>query len=131
MRGTGDVSVAVDAGEHAAVDGIFEGLRIDVQADSLAVFIVGQRGVTVAGQAFIGGGFCWCFGRVFLPAARTVPAVKSRVRATPGAKILRIVRVDMLSPANLSELNFAGRPFQAAVVFGPTWPEYECRRPSP
>jgi len=61
VRGTGHIRMAIDAGEHAAVDGIFETLRIDVQTDSLAVFVVGQRGVAVAGQAFIGGWFCWCF----------------------------------------------------------------------
>src|SRR5450631_36136 len=49
-----------------------------------------------------------------LPAARSVPAVKSRVRATPGAKIFRIVRVDMLSPANLSESNDLQAANQAA-----------------
>ena len=62
MRGAGDVSVTVDAGEHAAVDRIFEGLRIDVQADCLPIYIVSQSGVTVAGEAFIRGGF----GRIFL-----------------------------------------------------------------
>src|SRR5580692_4329453 len=40
-----------------------------------------------------------------LPAAKTLPAVKSRVRANPGAKIFGIVRVDLLSPANLSQWN--------------------------
>ena len=35
----------------------------------------------------------------------TVPAVKRRVRATPDAKRFRIVRVDIPSPANPSELN--------------------------
>ncbi len=33
MRGTLYVRVAIHAGEHAAVDGIFKMLRIDVQAD--------------------------------------------------------------------------------------------------
>ena len=48
MRGILYVRVAVDAGKHAAVDGIFEGLRIDVQADRLAVDVVGQGGVAMA-----------------------------------------------------------------------------------
>ena len=45
--------VAVDAGEHAAVDRIFEGLRIDMQAYPLAVHLVRQRGITMAGHAFV------------------------------------------------------------------------------
>ncbi len=43
--------------------------------------------------------------------------VKRRVRATPDAKVLRVVRVDMLSPANPSELNFSVRLVKAAFVF--------------
>ena len=51
VRGTLYVGVAVHAGKHAAVDGIFEALRIDVQADRFAVHVVGQRGIAVAGEA--------------------------------------------------------------------------------
>ena len=68
VRGALYVGVAVHAGEHAAVDGIFEGLRIDVQADGLAVDFMGQRGVAMAGEAFVRGGFRrlligWLLGR--------------------------------------------------------------------
>src|SRR5215469_6949652 len=49
------VGMAFDAGEHAAVDGILEGLRIDVQADGLAVDFMSQRGIAVTGKTFIGG----------------------------------------------------------------------------
>lgn len=53
MPGGFNIRVAVDTGKHAAVNGIFEMLRIDVQADRLAIDVVGQRSITVAGQAFI------------------------------------------------------------------------------
>jgi hypothetical protein len=43
--------VAVNAGKHAAVNGTFEGLRVDVEANRLSVLVVGQRGVAVACQA--------------------------------------------------------------------------------
>lgn len=51
------VGVAVHTGEHAAVNGIFEMLRIDMQADRLAIDVMGQRRVAVASQAFIRGRF--------------------------------------------------------------------------
>jgi hypothetical protein len=51
------VGMAVDAGEHAAVDGIFESLRIDVQADRLAIFLVGERGIAMASEAFVSSWF--------------------------------------------------------------------------
>ena len=41
VPGTCYVGVAVDAGKHAAVDRIFKGLRIDVQADGFSVDVVG------------------------------------------------------------------------------------------
>lgn len=53
VRGVLHVGVAIHAGKHAAVDGIFEGLGINMQADGLSVDVVGQRGVAVAGQAFL------------------------------------------------------------------------------
>ena len=53
MPGSFNIRVAVHTGKHAAVNGIFEMLRIDVQADRLAIDVVGQRSITVAGQAFI------------------------------------------------------------------------------
>lgn len=56
------VGVAVDAGEHAAVDGIFEGLGIDVEANGLAVFLMRQRSVAMANEAFV----CAWFGRLFV-----------------------------------------------------------------
>jgi hypothetical protein len=41
VRGTLNVGVAVDASEHAAVDGIFKMLRVDMQADWFAVLLMG------------------------------------------------------------------------------------------
>lgn len=61
VRGVLYVGMAIDAGEHAAVDGIFEGLRIDMQADSFAVDFVSQRRVAMTRQALVGRGF----GRIF------------------------------------------------------------------
>lgn len=55
------VGVAVNAGKHAAVDRILESLRIDVEADGLAVFLMRQRSVAMANEAFVGA---W-FGRLF------------------------------------------------------------------
>src|SRR3954464_14788897 len=43
-------------------------------------------------------------GMGLLPAASSGPPAKSRARAIPGAKRPRNIRVDMLSPANPSEL---------------------------
>src|SRR6202158_542270 len=57
VRGTLDVGVAVHAGEHAAVDGIFERLRIDVQADGFAIDLVSQRGVAMTSETFFRSGF--------------------------------------------------------------------------
>lgn len=54
------VRVAVDAGEHTAVDRILESLRIDVEADGLAVFLMRQRSVAMANEAFV----CAWFGRL-------------------------------------------------------------------
>jgi len=56
VRGTLHVGVAVDACEHAAVDGIFEVLGIDMQADRLAIDVVGQRGIAVTGKALFRSG---------------------------------------------------------------------------
>jgi hypothetical protein len=50
------VGMAIHAGEHAAVDGILEGFRIDMQANRLAIDLVAERGVAVTGEARIGGG---------------------------------------------------------------------------
>ena len=63
------ISVAIDAREYAAVDRIPEGLRIDVEANGLTVFVVGERGVAVACQARLR---CW-FLRSWL-AGRPKPA---------------------------------------------------------
>ena len=57
MRGTLDVGVAVHAGKQAAVDGIFESLRIDVQAHGFTVDLVSQRDVAMASQTFFRSGF--------------------------------------------------------------------------
>jgi hypothetical protein len=56
------VRVAVHTSKHAAVDGIFESLRIDVKAYRLSVNLVRQCGVAMAGEAFLDCGL----GRVFL-----------------------------------------------------------------
>ena len=61
VRGAGYIRMAIHAGEHAAVDGVFELLRIDLQADRFAIDFVGQASITVARQAFI---HCR-FGRFF------------------------------------------------------------------
>jgi len=63
VRGTLNVTVAIHAGEHAAMDRIFEGLRIDVQTSRLAVDFMSQRGVTMAGESLVGSGFRRIFGR--------------------------------------------------------------------
>jgi hypothetical protein len=41
--------------------GIFERLGLDVKADRLAVDVVGQRGVAMAGEAFVRGWFLGFF----------------------------------------------------------------------
>jgi hypothetical protein len=45
--------MAVHAGEHAAVDGVFEFLGINVKADRLAIDFMRQGCVAVAGKALI------------------------------------------------------------------------------
>ena len=46
------VLVAVHAREfHGGVDGMFQFLRVDEERDRLAVYVLGQGGVTVAGEA--------------------------------------------------------------------------------
>lgn len=62
VGGTFYIRVAVHAGKHAAVDGLFEGLRIDMQADGLAIDFVGEGGITMAGETSVSRGF----GRIFL-----------------------------------------------------------------
>ena len=66
VRGALYVGVAVHAGEHAAVDGILERFRIDMQANRLAIDLVGERGVAVAGEALISGRL----GRFLFPGSR-------------------------------------------------------------
>jgi hypothetical protein len=62
MRGVLYVRVAIHTSEHAAVDGIFERLRIDVQANRLALYLVRQSRIAMAGETFVA-----CrLGRVFL-----------------------------------------------------------------
>ena len=55
MRRTLYVRMAIHAGKHAAMDGIFEALRIDVQADRLAVDVMSQRGIAMASQTLFRG----------------------------------------------------------------------------
>jgi len=62
VRGALYVGMAVDTRKHAAVDGIFESLGIDVKANWLSVHFVRQRSIAVAGEAFVDCGP----GRVFL-----------------------------------------------------------------
>jgi len=62
MRGALYVGVAIHTGEHAAVDGIFKRLRINVQANNFAVHFVRQRSIAVAGQTFLNRGL----GEIFL-----------------------------------------------------------------
>lgn len=57
VRGALYIGVAVHAGKHAAVDGILEGLRINVQAYLFAIDLMSQAGVTVAGEALVDGRF--------------------------------------------------------------------------
>jgi hypothetical protein len=52
-----NIGVAIHASEHAAVNRIFERPRIHVQADRLAVHIVSQARIAMAGEAIIGRGF--------------------------------------------------------------------------
>jgi hypothetical protein len=61
MRRAFYVRVAIHAGKHAAVDGIFKRLRVDVQANNLAIHFMRKRSIAVAGEAFV----CCGFGRVF------------------------------------------------------------------
>src|SRR5215468_5006035 len=57
-----DVSVAVDACEHAAMNGTLERLGVDVKADGFPVHLVRQCCVAVTGEALVSCGF----GRIFL-----------------------------------------------------------------
>lgn len=61
MRRALDVGMTIDASEHAAVNGIFERLGIDVKADGLAVFVVSEAGIAVASEALICGRFLRLF----------------------------------------------------------------------
>src|SRR6266567_8482637 len=67
---------------------------------------------------------------VFFVAAKLGGMVRKRARATPDAKIFRMVRVDMLSPADSSELDEL-RAAASAPLFITFWPDRECRRPGP
>ena len=51
------VRVAAHACEHAAVDRVFEGLRINMQADGFTIDLVRQGRITVTGQALVDGRF--------------------------------------------------------------------------
>ena len=94
MRGTLHIRVAIHAGEHAAMDGILKRLRIDVQANILPFTSCDREASLWQARHSSAVGL----GGSFLDAAWSAPAAKRRVRATPGAKRFRIVRVDMLSP---------------------------------
>ena len=62
MRRGLQIGVAVHAGEHAAMDGVLEGLGVDVEAGGLAVNFVRKSGVGVAGETIVRGGLWWLFG---------------------------------------------------------------------
>src|SRR5690242_18935470 len=51
-----DVSMAVHAREHAAVDRIFELLRRDIKTDWLAGDFLAQGGIAMASQTIVVGG---------------------------------------------------------------------------
>ena len=55
MRRTLYVRMAIHAGKHAAVDGIFEALRVDMQTDRLAIDVMSQRGIAMASQTLFRG----------------------------------------------------------------------------
>jgi hypothetical protein len=59
------VRVAINARKHAAVDGVFEGLRVDVEANRPTVLLMSQRGVAVACETLVGCSFLisWSAGR--------------------------------------------------------------------
>src|SRR5215469_13186175 len=62
MRRTLQIRMAIYAGKYAAVNRVLEGVRIHIQADTLAVLFLVQRRIAVTGQALIVGGP----GRFFL-----------------------------------------------------------------
>lgn len=51
------IFVTIDAGEHAAVYGVFELATVHEQADLFAIYFIAQGGVGVAGEAVLVGGF--------------------------------------------------------------------------
>ena len=57
------ICVAIHAGEHGAVNGCFERVRIHVQADLLPVNLGAHRWVAMAGQALVVGGFRLTLGK--------------------------------------------------------------------
>ena len=56
MRRRFDIGVAIDAGEHSAMDRCLEPFRVDVEADRLAVNVLRHGGIAMTGQAFLIGG---------------------------------------------------------------------------
>ena len=54
------ILVAIDARQHAAMDGVLEFVAIHKQTDLLAVFIIGQRGIGVAGKTICILEFMFC-----------------------------------------------------------------------
>ena len=51
-----DVGMAFDAGQHAAVDGILECFRVDVETHRFPVDVFRHVGIAMASQAFVVGG---------------------------------------------------------------------------
>lgn len=82
MNRTFDVVMAIDAGKHAAVDRIFERLRIYIQTDRLAIHIMGQRGVAVAGEAIIGSRL----RSLFSAGGKQIAGCQNQGESDPGRK---------------------------------------------
>lgn len=57
VSGTLDIGMAINAGKHRCVNRIFEGLRVHIKADRLAVHIMSKGRITVTGQAIFYGRF--------------------------------------------------------------------------
>ena len=128
VGGGGYIRVAVHAGEHAAMNGIFESLRIDVQADRLASDIVGEGGVTVASEAFLGSGF----RLVFFAAPKRGPVARKEDERNPSAKPIPIECARPSSHLQVfRKLGAAVAASRPPYVLLTTSPGRGCSRPGP
>ena len=73
-----DVGVAIDAREHAAVHRILELVGVNVQADRLAVDVLGEAGVAVASQAVV-------VSRLLCRSRRSSPAQEQEAQPKAGS----------------------------------------------